>query len=751
MSPAAHFRRYILLICALLLSPWALASTVLENNLWRVELDPATLAIRVTPAKKPAVQASTGVTAHRVSGLETAADQADWQWDDGAWTLSVRLDQRELSFSIRARSAGELNFLKQPGSAMGKGLIWPLTEGRYVPTGDPLWQKFLLDQGDFNTTQDLSLPLWGVDHGGFTLNWLMINPYNNRLTLSAEGKALALAASHEFTSLDPTEPMIFSLYLGDADPLAGAKRYRQWLIETGRYETLSDKLLKTPEANKLPGASHIYLWGNDLLGPDDVRSWPQLLELLRGKKTLVTELRGYLDTEATQILSKAQPLLDRYQQTVLLRGLNSALNKKARESWQATTEPDMQKLAGRYGELRNEVATVFAAALTPNPERWGSTLSLATIKQLQAVHLPRLWLGLGEGWEGGLWHPEAVRAGVQAGFLIAPYDSYETALTISENPDWTTAHLGSAANRNCAIVLKNGELKSGFQQSGHYTDPRCVRPLLEARVKAVQARADFNGWFLDAYATSMLFDSYRPGATMTQAQNAAGNIDAARWITETLQLPVGSEDGNAVTAQGILFAHGMQTPVIGWGDPDLSENKQSPYYLGNWYPPEQPSVFFKSVPIKEPYRTVHFGPVTRIPLYQTVFHGSVITTHHWLFDSLKLSNVRAENELTQLLYNVPPLYHLSAGTLKQRLPLIQRQDTFFRPLHERLATQAMTEFRWLTADRQVQQTTFADGTRLVANFDRQVREVDGKRLAGQSITAFEAGGKVTEYQVDLRR
>jgi hypothetical protein len=750
MSPAAHFRRYVLLICALLLSPWTLASTVLENNLWRVELDPATLAIRVTPAKSPAVQASAGVMAHPVSGLETTTDRADWQWDDGAWTLSARLDQRELSLSIRARSAGELSFLKQPGSAMGKGLIWPLTEGRYVPAGDPLWQKFLLDQGDFNTTQDLSLPLWGIDHGSFTLNWLMTNPYNNRLTLSAEGEALALAASHEFTSLDPAAPLTFSLYLGDADPLACAKRYRQWLIETGAYETLGDKLLKTPEANKMPGASHIYLWGNDLLGPGDVRSWPQLLELLRGKETWGTELRGYLDAEATQILSKAQLPLDRYQQTTLLRSLNSALNKKARESWQATTEPDMQKLAGRYGELRGEVATVFAAALMPNPEHWGGTLSLTTIKQLQAV-LPRLWLGLGEGWEGGLWHPEAVRAGVQAGFLMAPYDSYETALAISENPDWTTAHLGSEANRNCAIVLKNGELKSGFQQSGHYTDPRCVRPLLEARVMAIQAKAGFNSWFLDAYATSMLFDSYRPGATMTQAQNAAGNIDAARWITDTLQLPVGSEDGNAATAQSILFAHGMQTPVIGWGDPDLSKNGQSPYYLGNWYPAEQPSVFFKAVPIKEPYRTVHFTPATRLPLYQAVYHGSVITTHHWLFDSLKLSNVRAENELTQLLYNVPPLYHLSAATLKQRLPLIQRQDAFFRPLHERLATQALTDFRWLTMDRQVQQTTFADGTRLVANFDPQAQEVAGRMYEAQSITAFEADGKVTEYQVDVWR
>ncbi|WP_455912325.1 glycoside hydrolase [Pseudomonas putida] len=730
-------RRLVLIFC-LLLSPRLFAGTVLENALWRVELDPATLALRVTPAGEAAVQASSGVAAHAVTDVQADAGQATWQWDSGAYHLTARLEQRDLELTINAREPGQLALLRQPAEAMGKGLIWPLAEGHYVPAGNTLWQAFLLEQGEVNTTQDLSLPLWGVDHGRFTLNWLLTNPYNNRLAWQADGNGLALLASHEFTALQPTAPMTLRLHLGDADPLAGAKRYRQWLVEQGRYEPLADKLRQTPEAEKLLGASHVYLWGNDLLGPQDVRDWPLLVKVLRGH-----ELKGLLDKETTQVLTQAGTL-DRYQKTVLLRGLNAAINKKARQTWQASDEPDMRQLAEGYGALRQELATAFAGALTDSPATWGSTLSAKTLKSLQDAGLKRLLLTLGEGWEGGLWHPEAIQAGVNAGYLMAPYDSYETALSITENPDWTTAHLGTKAYRNCAIVLKDGKLKTGFQQSGHYTDPRCVRPLLEARVKAVQGKAGFNAWFLDAYATSMVFDSYRDGAPMTQAQNAEGNIDASRWLNTVLKLPAGSEDGNAVTAQGILFAHGMQTPVIGWGDREMTQDKQSPYYVGNWYPPEQPTVFFKPVPLNEPFRSVYFDPTMRLPLYQAVFHGSVITTHHWLFDSLKLSNVRAENELTQLLYNVPPLYHMSAATLKQRIPLIQRQDRFFRPLHERLATQAMTDFRWLTADRQVQQTTFADGTRLVANFSAE----ENQGYAGRSVTALVVGEKPRVYQVD---
>ena len=724
-----RYMRSVLLLCGVFLSPLTFA-TVLENTLWRVELDPATLAIRVTPNGQPTIQASSGVAAHAVSQLEQRDQQASWQWDDGAFRVSASLQQRDLALSITAREAGELPILVQPANALGRGLMWPLAEGHYVPTGNAVWRAFLLEQGDFNTTQDLSLPLWGIDHGGFTLSWLLTNPYNNRLRWQ-ENQALSVA--HEFTTLNPGTPMTLLLHLGEADPLAGAKRYRQWLVEQGRYEPLADKLRQTPEAEKLLGASHVYLWGNDLLAPEDVRDWPLLLKRLRGHA-----LQGLLDKESAKVLAQVSPL-NRYEQTVVLRGLNAAINKKARQRWQVE-EPDMTQLAARYGELRSELAVDFAGALCDTPAHWGSQV----VQALRSSGLPRLLLTLGEGWEGGLWHPEVIRTGVDAGFLMAPYDSYETALSATENPDWTTAHLGGRAYRECAIVLKDGKLKTGFQQSGHYTDPRCVRPLLEARVQAVQATAGFNAWFLDAYATSMVFDSYRDGATMTQAQNVEGNIDASRWLNTVLKLPAGSEDGNAITAQGILFAHGMQTPVIGWGDREMTQDKQSAYYVGNWYPPEQPAVFFKPVPLKEPYRTVYFEPTMRLPLYQAVFHGSVITTHHWLFDSLKLSNVRAENELTQLLYNVPPLYHLSASTVKRRLPVIQRQDRFFRPLHQRLATQAMTGFRWLTADRQVQETTFADGMRLVANFSGEERE----GYAGRSVTAHGVGEKTLAYQVE---
>ena len=747
-----HLPRLITAVFAFLLASLPVhAAVIIQNDKWSVTLEPETLAITAQPHSGQTVALSSGVVPHTVNGLEASSDHATWQWDNGSYTISASLRRGDLSLSIAAKAAGSVAVLRQPATAWGKGLVFPLAEGAYIPAGDKVWENFLLKrQAEFNTSQDISLPLWGLDHGSFSLSWILTNPFNNTARFTRDGDGISLSLEHDFTTLDFKTPMTMLLHLGDADPLAGAKRYREWLIAEGKFEPLAEKIAASPEAAKLIGATHTYLWGSGLISIDDVKDWARFLIDLKGDSKLAKDVRQRFESEPLAVLKETRGKPYQYQQLVLVRAFNAAMDALARESWQTAT-PDMELLTNRYAELRKEVATTFTDALQSNPTRWGGGVSVATVKKLQDAGLQRLWIGLGEGWEGGLWHPEAIKAGVAAGYLVAPYDSYETALQKGDNPSWATAHLGEAAYRDCAIQQKDGSLKSGFQQSGHYTQPDCVRPLMQKRIPALLSTAPFNSWFLDAYATGMVFDSYPPAKPITQAQYAAGNEENMRWVGEKLKLPIGSEDGNATTAQGVLFAHGMQTPVIGWGDKDMQRDRSSPYFLGRWYPNEKPETFFKVVPLKEPYRTIYFDPMTRLPLYQAVFHGSVITTHHWLFDSLKLTNVRPENELMQLLYNVPPLYHLSADTLNDRLPAIKRQDSFFRPLHERLATQALIDFRLLTTDRLVQQTKFEDGTKLVANFRQDAYRHDGIILPGQSIGAFPSGQKEPVlYRVQMR-
>lgn len=714
----------------------------LGNARWSVVIDPSTLAIAATPAGAATVTVSRSSGPHDVTELKTDGTFAIWRRD--GFAFACELDGPDLHIGVTAGGPSTLALLDQPGTATGKGLILPISEGYYVAADDAGWRA-ALDGEDRSTNEDLGVPLWGMDHGAFTLHWLMANPYNNKLVFKAEAGGIALSLVHEFTRIAPETPMEMALHLGGPDLLAGAKRYRRHLIDRGEFRSLAEKIKATPSAEKLIGATHLYLWDNGLIGVKDVRDWPGLIARMRDGSGLAEGLRGRYEKETLDLLRTAPAKPDAWQQRAIVNALNAALTDHARLSWQKE-EVDPDTLVATYRALRAEAETAFGPVLRPDPASWGSSLTPGFFNALKLARLDRLWIGLGDGWEGGLWRPEAIRGAVSNGYLIGPYDSYETAIPPGERPDWATAQLGRRAYEQCGVMKANGTITAGFQRTGHYTNTNCVMPILKGRVPALAKAGGYNSWFLDVYATGMVFDDYRPGATLTMAGNSAANIAAMRWISEDQQLPIGSEGGNAINASGTLFAHGMETAGFGWGDAELRKDAKSPFFLGGWYPADAPTVFFKPVPLKEPYRSLYFDPRTRLPLYQAVFHDAVLVTQHWAFDQLKLNNLTASRAITQQLYNVPPLFHLSAGTLRERLPAIRKHDGFFRPLHQRLAHQAMTGFDWLSADRLVQRTTFADGTQLIANFADAPRVHDGLGLLPRSVTAIVDGkpGQVFE-------
>lgn len=705
----------------------------LANNYWAVQIEPKSLAIEVQPVGASAVTMSRGVAEHSVSNLKSDGQTASWRWDK-VFEIGCALNGSDLDIRVTASAPAELTLLDQPGAAMGKGLMLPISEGYYVARDDASWHASL-DGEALSVNEDLGLPLWGADHGAFTLHWLCANPFNNILRFTAGSDGLAVALRHHFIRLAPATPMAITLHLGGPDLLAGAKRYRRQLIEQGSFRSLADKIAATPAAAKLVGATHLYLWDNGLIGIKDVRGWPGLLDRLRSAPGLPERMRARFDRDTAELVRSAPPDPAPYVQRGIINAINAALTDLARSAWQKE-KVDPAAIVDAHAALRAEAVAAFGPVLASDPGKWGASLAAGTFDALKAAGLEKLWIGLGDGWEGGLWHPEGVRAAAAHGYLIGPYDSYETAIPPGERPDWATAQLGLAAYERCGVVKANGTVTAGFQQTGHYTNTRCVTPILKARVSRLAEAGGYNSWFLDVYATGMVFDDYRPGATMTMAENVAANIAAMRWVSESQQLPVGSEGGNAINAPGTIFAHGIETPGFGWGDRELRKDRGSPFFLGAWYPPDAPTMFFKPVPLKEPYRALYFDPRTRLPLYQAVFHDAVLVTHHWAFDQLKLANVATERALMQQLYNVPPLFHVSAATLAARLPAIRRHDAFFRPLHERLAHEAMEKFEWLSEDRLIQRTSFSDGTQLIANFADVSRSLGDLALPPHSVTAI---------------
>ena len=196
-----------------------------------------------------------------------------------------------------------------------------------------------------------------------------------------------------------------------------------------------------------------------------------------------------------------------------------------------------------------------------------------------------------------------------------------------------------------------------------------------------------------------------------------------RWLEREKRLVVGSEEGSILFADVIHFGHGVQTPYLGHLDPAFRD-KDSPYFLGRHWPPDSPDQSFKPVPVPPSLGSPYFDPRVRLPLYQAALGDQVIVSHHWSFDSLKLNDVAADWELMEILYLVPPLYHLNRETWPQRKDSITRHYAFWSPLHRVLATAPLVRFQWLSEDRLLQRTTFRHPTgdiTVTVNFSTDAR------------------------------
>jgi hypothetical protein len=259
-----------------------------------------------------------------------------------------------------------------------------------------------------------------------------------------------------------------------------------------------------------------------------------------------------------------------------------------------------------------------------------------------------------------------------------------------------------------------------------------------------------NSWFMDCDGFGQYYDDYSEAHPATQQTDMQERIARMAWIRDAFGAVIGTEGCSAGVASTVHFAHGVMTPVIGWGDEDMTD-KKSKYYVGKYYPPEGPEVFFKPIPIKEEYRHIYFDPRFRLPLFETVFHDSVVATHHWSFASLKARDEAGTVELLELLYGVPPLYHLNLEEFQKREELMKRHYKFFSPLHREIALLPMSDFKWLTVDRLVQESVFGGTVTMTANFSDETFHRGDQDVPAHSILGTWSGsGKTMLYTIPAK-
>ena len=551
----------------------------------------------------------------------------------------------------------------------------------------------------------------------------------------------------------------FLILLGDNNsPVEPAKQFRQWLIEQGKFVSMRDKIKKVPNVTRLLGAAHVYLWGDAPFSRHDIPGdkWQPFCKTLieqanapaasTGKRIKqlmmserwaeVVEIAGaqwpskYLKSEVANELSRLLDMKDFYEE----------------KSWREVTLPNeaiklIEKNRDKLSsaELCRLNSLVLYAAyekFMPPPEQWGDGVSIKMLNRFRENGFDRMRLCL-DSWEGIEKRPFVAKQADRMGYLFGTYDSYHSihdpSMRGTDNT-WPTAQFDKELFETGPIVRKDGKKRGGFKGTGYKLSPIAARPYVEKRVRENMKNVPYNYYFIDCDAYGEVYDDYSPLHRASQADDVQSRIDRLAWISDTFGLVIGSEGGSSYSAPVIHVAEGMLGPVFGWGDPDLID-KDSDFYLGQYYPPDGPKVFVKQVPMKEQYQYLYYDPRFRLPLYEVVFHDSVVTTHQWANGSLKYSNVLDTVALTELLYMVPPLYHMNLDEFHKHHEVMKRHYEFFSPLHRKVGFAQMTDFNLLSADRLLQRAVFDDRMQIIANFSQESRRYEEFEIPARSVLA----------------
>jgi glycosyl hydrolase family 129 len=382
----------------------------LGNALWKIRIDAQRLAVSARPTGMAGMLVSAPqMDLGPVTRLEQGAQQARWELPGKKLTVSVRLAGSTLLVSLQSSEVGQVTWpVIEPQAAL-RGYLLPTFEGRYVPAHDAIWSRYLADQGEMSTTEGLSLPLWGLDGGDYTLTYLLTNPLNNSLTFQDRGGSLGCRLTHQFTRHHPAKQYGLRIILGAASPLEPARQYRRWLIATGQFVEMKEKIKHVPAADRLLGAPHVYLQGDGVS--------PEMMEELAG--------------------------------------------------------------AG----------------------------------------LDRLLLVV-DGWQALRDSPEAVRRAKALGFLIAPYDSYNSIHSpdAARDETWETAQFDRKLYETGAIVRWDGKKRAGFLHKGYLLSPLVPASTSQAGVLSPLLRSPVSSPPLPGCLPRLGRDHGSPGSAAPEVQ-----------------------------------------------------------------------------------------------------------------------------------------------------------------------------------------------------------------------------------------
>ena len=677
-------------------------------------------------------------------------------FDRGEYKIDVYLKNEYLNITFNPKLESTLTF---PVINNADSFLLPIGEGLFFSAKDQIVINHFIKQEENKVIEKFSMPFFGVVFGKYSAVYIINNAYNTNYTFIKESNKVTLSFIHESINIPKLQQFSYRIYVFKEDIVTtSAGIYRDYKISKGEFKTLAKKAEKIQNIKKLYGAPFIYLWGNELVSNDNVK-WKQLQETIKRELTKwetnpTKYFNSLLRKDNSFVKIQKQNYISNYGKTLFNSDLILLAEKKDIYKEDVFRNTELNSEAKRYISKRlnnlshlemvqfniNLIQSVYKDSMAPVSE-WGNGVSIFMIDQLHKSGIKKTWLGIDDA-SLSYYHPQSISLANKLGYLIAPYDSYHTIATNEDELGKTSYFEDSSLYNNATVVRRDGTYESGFLNKGRALNSTLLLPLVKERIsKYFDQEIEFNSWFIDCDGAGELYTDYSKKHPISKAEDAAARNAKMKWIEDEFGIVVGTEDGKDYVAENIAFGHGVVTSIA-W-DIDMARNKESEYYLGDYYSASGgiPSKYIKKTKLKPEIKYTYFNPKIKVPLFQLVYNNCVIPSDHWEKGTLRFPEVTKMRLIQCILFNVPPLFHLDRQQWEKDKALIVPFVKFWSPLHEKLVQTEMTDFKYLSNDHLVQKTTFGDGTEIVANFSNERAVFKEIIITSLSVAVIEKNGE----------
>ena len=286
------------------------------------------------------------------------------------------------------------------------------------------------------------------------------------------------------------------------------------------------------------------------------------------------------------------------------------------------------------------------------------------------------------------------------------------------HPDWT-----QDAWPGDIMLDEKGEPRKGWRVKGrdgqmYPCAVLCDKQAPKYAAQRVPAELKTHAYrcrFIDTTTASPWRECYHPDHPMTRSDSRHWKMELLRYMSQEAKLVTGCETGHDAAVPYVHYFEGMLS-LGPYRIPDAGRD------MGR---------IWDEVP--ERVAKFQVGHKYRLPLWELVYHDCVVAQWYWGDYNNKLPTIWDKRDLFNILYGTPPMFMFNRQVWSQNKARFARSYKKICSVARAVGYSEMTDHRFLTPDRDVQQTRFANGVTVTVNFgDKAYRLPDGGKLRAMS-------------------